>query len=85
MKSYQAEKYAISVKEKLATTIARSVVIIEVNNSKQSLPPCYPSNVSVHYQPKALPVLEHVCRICEKTARILIISMFILFSLGLTL
>jgi hypothetical protein len=84
MSAFQAGKCTAQPHQKLASTIAKSVVIVEVNNNKQPLPPCYPSKVSVHYQPKPLPVLEHICNLCEITARILIISMLILFSLVLT-
>lgn len=85
MNAFQAGKCTAQPHQKLATTIAKSVVIVDVNNNKHPLPPCYPSKVSEHYRPEALPVLEQICDLCEITARILIISMFILFSLGSTL
>jgi|GEM_PF-6986905 hypothetical protein len=74
MSAFQAGKCTAQPCEKLAGTIAKSLVIVEVNNNKQQLQVCYPHNVSECYRCKAL--LEKDCNQGKWAifARLLIIS-----------
>lgn len=60
MCAYQDKKHLVNDHKMLATTIAESVVISEVNQVKQPLPLCYPHNVSECYWCDALIVKD--CR-----------------------